>query len=170
MYPRVSETGYWSPTGLKSACFDCGTDALNQPKCLAGTPHQNSSEAYVNECAEVRPIPTDEIICPQRISTYSALCRVFQGYRGVKCYRCNEGYYPLIGLCLKCPEVGVTAKNVGNVIATYGGVWLLWLIINRVISEELVFMDTICNFCQVTGALGGFSLNWPGCCSHLAFE
>ena len=61
----------------------------------------------------------------------------------------------MIGLCLECPEIGlgVTPKNVGNAIAIYGSIWLLWLVINRIISEELVFMDTICNFCQVRRAL-----------------
>ena len=61
----------------------------------------------------------------------------------------------MIGLCLECPDdrVGISIANVGNVIAIYGSIWLLWLLINRIISEELVFMDTICNFCQVRRAL-----------------
>ena len=87
--------------------------------------------------------------------------RAFQNYQGVLCNRCNEGYYPLIGLCLKCPEVGFTLKNFGNCVAVYGGICVLWLLLNRVIAEELTFLDSICNFCQITGTLGGFSLVWP---------
>jgi hypothetical protein len=110
--------------------------------------------------------------------------RALQAYQDVLCHRCNHGYYPLIGLCLECPERGATVRNVGTAIGIYGAIWLLWLFINRFICEELIFMDTICNFCQVlplvytvandrsrlwqvTGTLGSFGLNWPGRFSHL---
>ena len=88
--------------------------------------------------------------------------RVCQNFQDVLCHRCAEGYYPLIGLCLKCPEVGLTAQNLGNVVLIYGGVCLLWLLLNRYIAENSAFMDSICNFCQVVGTLQNFQLKWPG--------
>jgi hypothetical protein len=81
------------------------------------------------------------------------VCRVCQNYQDVLCHRCADGYYPLIGLCLECPsELGLTAKNLGMVILIYGGICLLWLLLNRYVAENSTFMDSICNFCQITGA------------------
>ena len=86
-----------------------------------------------------------------------------QSFKGTLCFECNDGYYPLIGTCFSCPDKGgVTAANVGNMVAIYGSIWVLWLVINRFICEELVFMDSILNFCQVTGCLNDWGLNWPG--------
>ncbi len=47
-------------------------------------------------------------------------------------------------------------------VITYGGICLLWLVFNRLVAEESAFMDSILNFAQITGTLGGFGLNWPG--------
>ena len=47
-------------------------------------------------------------------------------------------------------------------IAIYGAIWVLWYAINRFICHELIFMDSILNFCQITGCLNDFGLNWPG--------
>ena len=57
----------------------------------------------------------------------------------------------MIGLCLRCPDekVGLTIKNIGTAIAIYGSICLLWLLLNRFVASELVFMDSICTFCQV---------------------
>jgi hypothetical protein len=93
----------------------------------------------------IRTPPPTRRIGPQPAVHGHAL----QAYQDVLCHRCNEGYYPLIGLCLECPERGATVRNVGTAIGIYGTIWLLWLVINRFICEELIFMDTICNFCQV---------------------
>ena len=66
------------------------------------------------------------------------------------------------GLCLECPSRGLTVINVIYVVITYGGICLLWLVFNRLFTEESAFMDSILNFAQITGTLGDFSLNWPG--------
>ena len=86
-----------------------------------------------------------------------------QNFRGALCYRCEKGYYPLIGLCLECPDkkTGISIPNVGNVIAIYGGICLLWLVLNRFIAEKLIFMDTICTFCQVRRALRSARVSSP---------
>ena len=74
-----------------------------------------------------------------------------QNWKGTLCFECNVDHYPLIGLCLECPDrgAGATTRNIGNMIAIYGGIWLMWLLLNRVLCEKLVFMDSIINFCQV---------------------
>jgi hypothetical protein len=114
----VSEGNYWSPAGLKTTFFKCRADALNRPQCLPGTPHQNSSQALVYECAPVRTAVTPLAAFCLFAFFFAVVCvcsfvfntrtggRACQNYQDVLCYRCNDGYYPLIGLCLECPEVG----------------------------------------------------------------
>ena len=76
---------------------------------------------------------------------------IWQNWKGTLCFECNVDHYPLIGLCLECPDrgAGATTRNIGNMIAIYGGIWLMWLLLNRVLCEKLIFMDSIINFCQV---------------------
>ncbi len=57
----------------------------------------------------------------------------------------------MIGLCLECPSRGLTVINVIYVVITYGGICLLWLVFNRLFTEESAFMDSILNFAQING-------------------
>ena len=61
-----------------------------------------------------------------------------------------SGYFPLFAACNECPEPrGLTGRNVGMIVLCYGGIWLLWLVINRFLVDECSMVDAYLNFCQV---------------------
>lgn len=99
-------------------------------------------------------------------------------YAGRLCQRCASGYYPWFGRCTKCPDdFGWTVHNTLTVIYRYGIIWLLWVIINRFLCEELHMADSLLNSAQIAGVLGGFEVNWPvhlatflGACGILDFD
>ena len=63
---------------------------------------------------------------------------------------------------MQCPDgFGSTAQNVLTVIYRYGTIWLIWIIVNRFLCEQLQMADSLLNFAQIAGTLGGFDLAWP---------
>ena len=46
-------------------------------------------------------------------------------------------------------------------IYRYGTIWLIWIIVNRFLCEQLQMADSLLNFAQIAGTLGGFDLAWP---------
>jgi len=83
-------------------------------------------------------------------------------YTGRLCQRCRPDYYPWFQECLPCPDdFGWTARNTLTVIYRYGIIWLTWIVVNRFLCEQLQMADSLLNFAQIAGTLGGFDLDWP---------
>ena len=46
-------------------------------------------------------------------------------------------------------------------IYRYGTIWLIWIIVNRFLCEQFQMADSLLNFAQIAGTLGGFDLALP---------
>ena len=46
-------------------------------------------------------------------------------------------------------------------IYRYGIIWLVWIVVNRFLCERLQMADSLLNFAQIAGVLGGFEVAWP---------
>jgi len=156
-------------SGVLSDRGSSSSRARRMPKAALGawrahrpTTSPMRSSDCVPRCEPVQSSPAGRIASFRDARLYGVPVRA-QNFRGALCYRCEKGYYPLIGLCLECPDkkTGISIANVGNVIAIYGGICLLWLVLNRFIAEKLIFMDTICTFCQVRRALRSARVSSP---------
>ena len=175
----LANTDWWGMDGdsLFVACKeDLEERDQNRGRCLGST---NCSKVRLAFLLPTRGLHVNCGSGPICTLHRRDLGGAMQLYTGRLCQRCNFGYYPWFGKCLECPDrFGWAASNVGTVnppprflsplprrpfgihgrvsalhqvIYRYGTIWLLWILVNRFLCEQLQMADAFLNFAQIAG-------------------
>lgn len=170
----LCKTGYWrAGSGLNSACKECDADRVDCSEEGAALPKPATDGIYIDVSAAENPnVSASEAIkqcwpksaCIQ-FSTVSGVrsgsCS--EGYTGVACLQCQEGYYRVMrngaGHCEKCTNV----SPAGVAIALLALFTLLVLWAQRAANTRtgVIALSTALNFVQVLSYLRNFNFSWP---------